>query len=68
MNLAGQEIPLQRFSSFLPTPTTTGEVVELAFPAGQAVGFVQDIRPAREIIIEMVDEARAVLNALLANR
>ena len=68
MNLAGQEIPLQRFSSFLPTPTTTGEVDELAFPAGQAVGFVQDIRPAREIIIEMVDEARAVLNALLANR
>jgi NAD(P)H-dependent flavin oxidoreductase YrpB (nitropropane dioxygenase family) len=67
MNFAGQEIPLQRFSGFLP-PTTIGEVDELAFPAGQAVGFVQDIRPAREIIIEMVDEARAVLNGLLANR
>jgi NAD(P)H-dependent flavin oxidoreductase YrpB (nitropropane dioxygenase family) len=45
-----------------------GKVDELPLPAGQAVGFVQDIRAVREIIIEMVDEVRAVLNSLHENK
>ena len=32
MKLAGEEVPLHRFSSFVPTPDTDGQIDELAVP------------------------------------
>ena len=39
-------------------------VDELSLPAGEAVGFVHNVRPSRETVVELVSEARAFLNEL----
>jgi NAD(P)H-dependent flavin oxidoreductase YrpB (nitropropane dioxygenase family) len=64
MQLMGAEVPLHRFSSFVPTPQTEGDISQLPFLAGQGVGFVREIRPAGEILTSMVEEAVAALSAL----
>ena len=46
-----------RFTSFVPTPDTEGQIEELPFLAGQGVGLIHDIRPAAQIIDILVAEA-----------
>jgi NAD(P)H-dependent flavin oxidoreductase YrpB (nitropropane dioxygenase family) len=60
----GQEIVARRFESFVPVPETTGDFEEMAWLAGQGVGQVRDIRPAAQIVEEMMGKAAAVLGAL----
>ncbi len=43
MRLAGETIPLHRFTSFVPTPDTEGQIDELPFLAGQGVGLVHEV-------------------------
>jgi enoyl-[acyl-carrier protein] reductase II len=57
MRLAGQTIPLRRFSSFVPTPDTEGDVAQLPLLSGQGVGLVRSVLPVRRIVEEMVAEA-----------
>jgi enoyl-[acyl-carrier protein] reductase II len=64
MRLMGDQIPLHRFSSFVPTPETEGDITQLPFLAGQGVGLVRELRPAGEILRTMVREAAATLSAL----
>jgi hypothetical protein len=42
-------------------PTTTGDLEEMPLLAGQGVGQVRDVRPAGDIVREMVDDAAAIL-------
>jgi enoyl-[acyl-carrier protein] reductase II len=54
------------FSAVVPTPDTTGAFDLMGFPAGEdSVRKVKDIRPAAEIIEEMMGDAREVLSAAL---
>lgn len=62
MRLMDQEVPLHRFSSFVPTPTTDGDIEQLPFLAGQGVGLIREIRPVREILQTMVEEAVTALS------
>jgi enoyl-[acyl-carrier protein] reductase II len=64
MKLAGETIPLHRFSSFVPTPETNGQINELPFLSGQGVGLIHDITSVSEIVDTMMTEASAALSAL----
>ena len=50
------------FSAIVPTPDTTGRFDQMGFPAGEdSVRKIKSIRPAAEIVAEMMAEAREIL-------
>jgi NAD(P)H-dependent flavin oxidoreductase YrpB (nitropropane dioxygenase family) len=57
----GQEATLRRFTNWVPVPTTQGDLDEMPLLAGQGVGGIRDVRPAAEVLREMVDEAARTL-------
>jgi NAD(P)H-dependent flavin oxidoreductase YrpB (nitropropane dioxygenase family) len=66
--LNGQKITLPRYSAILPTRDFEGDIEQAGLTAGQSVGNISEILPAREIIRRMMDEAKAALDALAAMR
>jgi nitronate monooxygenase len=55
---------MPRFSAVVPTPDTTGTFDDMGFPAGEeSVRKLKDIRPAADIVEEMMAEARDILTA-----
>jgi NAD(P)H-dependent flavin oxidoreductase YrpB (nitropropane dioxygenase family) len=64
MRLGGQDVPLHRFTSFVPTPDTEGDIAQLPFLSGQGVGFVRAVVPVQQIVEEMMAEAEAMLAKL----
>jgi enoyl-[acyl-carrier protein] reductase II len=61
MTLAGETISLHRFTSFVPTPETQGQIDELPFLAGQGVGLIHEIIPVAQIIESLIAEAASQL-------
>jgi nitronate monooxygenase len=59
--IAGQQMPLQRFMGFPPNRDVTGDLDAMDFLAGQGVGLVCEVKPAGEIVRELVEEARQVI-------
>ncbi|HEU5158979.1 MAG TPA: nitronate monooxygenase [Streptosporangiaceae bacterium] len=59
--LDGTEIVLRKFNVLPPVPETKADWEEMPWLMGQGVGFVHDIRPAGEIVREMMDQAERVL-------
>jgi enoyl-[acyl-carrier protein] reductase II len=57
--IAGSGMPIQRFASLPPNASATGDIESMSLLAGQSAGLVNDIRPAAEIVREMVREAEA---------
>lgn len=54
------------FSAVVPTPDTSGEFDLMGFPAGEdSVRKIKDVKPAAEIIAEMMTEAQEILQAEL---
>jgi enoyl-[acyl-carrier protein] reductase II len=68
MKLAGEQVPLHRFTSFPPTPDTDGKIDELPFPAGQGVGLVHEVLPVSRIIDAMMAEAVSALSSIGTKR
>ena len=64
MKLAGQQVPLHRFTSFVPTPDTEGTIDELPFLAGQGVGLIHEVRSVKDIINTMIVEAMSALSSI----
>ncbi|MBI2969167.1 MAG: nitronate monooxygenase [Gammaproteobacteria bacterium] len=62
--IAGQSLPIRRFSSLIPVRDATGDFEQMALPAGEGVGGVREILAARQVIEEMIDEALGVIDAL----
>jgi len=56
-SLFGHPYPMPKFSAALPTPETTGDFEEMCLAAGRGVGLVREIKPAGEIVREMMTEA-----------
>ena len=54
--------PIIRFSGVLPTPYTTGDFEQTSLLAGESVSLIKDIKPAAEIINQMVEEAKISLS------
>jgi NAD(P)H-dependent flavin oxidoreductase YrpB (nitropropane dioxygenase family) len=63
---AGQVIPIPRLSVIVPTAATTGRIDAMALYAGESVEHVTSIRPAAEIIAELVGGAEQLLRAAAA--
>ena len=64
MRLAGETIPLRRFTSFVPTPDTEGQIDELPLLAGQGVGLIHDIMPVAQTMDILITEAASALSDL----
>jgi NAD(P)H-dependent flavin oxidoreductase YrpB (nitropropane dioxygenase family) len=60
------DVPLPRFSVYLPTRDVEGDLDQLCLTAGQSAGNIREIRSAADILREMTEEARAVLADLSA--
>jgi NAD(P)H-dependent flavin oxidoreductase YrpB (nitropropane dioxygenase family) len=60
--MGGQAMELRKFSVLLPTPDTKGDWEEMPFLAGQSVGLVNDVLPAKQVVERMMNEAVAILN------
>jgi nitronate monooxygenase len=65
--IAGAEIPIQRFVSMPPNAHATGDIESMALLAGQSVGLVDEIRPAVDIVRETVEGAARIIRALSTN-
>jgi NAD(P)H-dependent flavin oxidoreductase YrpB (nitropropane dioxygenase family) len=60
--MGGQAMELRKFSVLLPTPDTKGDWEEMPFLAGQSVGLVNDVLPAKQVVERMMNEAVAILS------
>ncbi len=63
--LGGQATPMPKFSALLPTPDTTGDFEEMCLIAGESVGLIHEVRPAKEIIASMMNEAKQIIEQKL---
>lgn len=61
VSLGGVRMPLARFGGIPPARDTSGDIESMDFLAGQSVGLVHEIKPAAEIVREVVDQAAAIL-------
>jgi nitronate monooxygenase len=57
----GREFAIPRFATAVPDRTATGHLQAMALYAGQGVGGVKRVTPAREIVEELVTEAEDLL-------
>jgi len=62
--IAGRSVPLLRFMGFPPTPDASGDLDSMDFLAGQSVGLVKEIRPATEVIRELIEGALRIASRL----
>jgi NAD(P)H-dependent flavin oxidoreductase YrpB (nitropropane dioxygenase family) len=63
VQLGPTAIPARRFSSFVPTRDTVGDIDQMALLAGKGIGAIHSILPVAEIIEIMAAEASALLDA-----
>jgi NAD(P)H-dependent flavin oxidoreductase YrpB (nitropropane dioxygenase family) len=56
--------PIVRYQSYTPGPDAEGDIDALSLWAGQSVGLVSKLQPAREIVREIAEEARLILRQL----
>jgi enoyl-[acyl-carrier protein] reductase II len=64
MQLGPQRVPIHRFSNFIPTPDTEGDLSLMAMPAGEGVGLVHSVLGAGEVLEEMVRQAAEMLDRI----
>lgn len=57
----GGSTPLPRFTPLPPTRSTAGHTEAMALYAGQSVGSVREVKPAAEIVRELVEGAAGLL-------
>jgi hypothetical protein len=53
-------VPMPEFSALPPTPDTVGDLDAMGLPAGESVQHIRDIKPAAQIVADMMAEARAL--------
>jgi NAD(P)H-dependent flavin oxidoreductase YrpB (nitropropane dioxygenase family) len=59
---------MPKFSAILPTPETSGDFEEMCMPAGEGVRVIKKVQPAAEIVVGMMEDARAALDEQFAAR
>jgi len=62
VTVGGMRVPLQRFATIPPARDAEGDLESMALLAGQSVGLVHQIKPAAEIIREIVQQASQILS------
>jgi len=51
---------------FPPRADTTGDIESMALLAGQSTGLVNEMKPAAEVVRELVESAERIIRARLA--
>ena len=59
--IGGQTMPVLRFMGFPPNGEASGDIDSMDLLAGQGVGLVREIKPAGQIVHELVEEARQII-------
>jgi len=59
-------MPVLRFMGFPPNSDATGDLDSMDLLAGQSVGLVRELKPASQIVDELVGEARQIISQRLA--
>jgi hypothetical protein len=54
-------MPMLRFVSIPPNGDTSGDIDSMALLGGQSVGLIRNIKPAGQIVHELVEEARQII-------
>ena len=62
----GQRVPVLRFMGLPPSAEATGDIESMGLLAGQSVGLVRELKPAAEIVKELVEGARQIIAQRLA--
>ena len=58
---------MPKFSSPIPGPETTGDFEEMGWPAGgEAAKAIDSVKPAGEIVVEMMTDAQRLIEEGLA--
>jgi NAD(P)H-dependent flavin oxidoreductase YrpB (nitropropane dioxygenase family) len=57
----GLEVPLVKYTVMAPADYIEGDIESLPFYAGESVSLVREIKPAKEIVRQIADEARDVI-------
>jgi enoyl-[acyl-carrier protein] reductase II len=65
--IGGREIPIQRFMSIPPNARVTGDIDSMALLAGQAIGLVNEIKPAATVVRELADGASRLIEQRLGS-
>ena len=65
--IAERSLPVLRFMGFPPNRDATGDIDSMDLLAGQGVGLVHDVKPAGQIVRELVEEARQIISPRLVN-
>jgi NAD(P)H-dependent flavin oxidoreductase YrpB (nitropropane dioxygenase family) len=63
--IGGQAMPVLRFVSLPPNVEASGDIDSMAQLAGQGVGLVREIKPAGQIVRDLVAEARQIISQRL---
>ena len=53
---------MPKFSAVLPVPGTTGDFEEMCLAAGESAGLIKDIKPAGDIVHEMMNQAEQIMD------
>src|SRR5262249_3033756 len=59
-------MPVLRFMGFPPNSDATGDIDAMDLLAGQSVGLIHEVKPAGQIVGELVAEARQSISQRLA--
>jgi NAD(P)H-dependent flavin oxidoreductase YrpB (nitropropane dioxygenase family) len=63
--IGGQPVPVPCFVSLPPIGDVGGEIDSMSLLAGQGVGLVREVKPAGQIVHELVEEARQIISQRL---
>jgi NAD(P)H-dependent flavin oxidoreductase YrpB (nitropropane dioxygenase family) len=64
--IGGQPMPVLRFMGFPPNSDASGDIDSMDLLAGQGVGLVREVKPAGQIVRELVEEAGQIISQRLA--
>src|SRR5262249_30731164 len=64
--VGGQPVPVLRFMGLPPNRDASGDIESMDLLAGQSVGLVEEIKPAGQIVRELVKDARQIISQRLA--
>jgi nitronate monooxygenase len=64
--IGGQPMPVRRFMGFPPNSDASGDIDSMDLLAGQSVGLIHEVKPAGQIVGELVAEARQIISQRLA--
>ena len=59
-------MPVLRFMGFPPNCDANGDIESMDLLAGQGVGLVEEIKPAGQIVRELMEETRQIVSQRLA--